>query len=120
MLTTKIPCICLWSGKHLFANKSAQELTSDPGSLLLQPGMHVQSLVAGFPSSVYETESVPNSNAQCPQCVDAQPAFFNTETLILSQRRHPYTGNPNPETPGDSVNAFLCWGDVLAIMLAGH
>ena len=82
--------------------------------------MHVQCGAAGVHLSMYELEAVPNSNAQCPQCVDAQPAFFNTETLILSQRRHPYTGNPNPETPGDSVNAFLCWGDVLAIMLAGH
>ncbi len=39
-----------------------QDLSSDPGSLLLQL-MHVQSVVAGFHWSMYETESVPNSNA---------------------------------------------------------
>ncbi len=43
------------------------------------------------------------------------PALFNPETSILIQKRHPYTGNLNSETPGDSKNAFLHWGDVLAL-----
>jgi len=42
-------------------------------------------------------------------------ALFNPETLILIQKRHPYAGNLNSETPGDSKNAFLHWGDVLGI-----
>ncbi len=41
-------------------------------------------------------------------------ALFNPETSIFIQKRHPYTGNLNSETPGDSKNAFLHCGDVLA------
>jgi len=40
-------------------------------------------------------------------------ALFNPKTSILIQKRHPYTGNLNSETSGDSKNAFLHWGDVL-------
>jgi len=29
-------------------------------------------------------------------------ARFNPKTSILVQKRHPYTGNVNSETPGDS------------------
>ena len=32
---------------------------------------------------------------------------------IAIQKRHPYTGNVNSETSGDSKNAFLHCGDVL-------
>ncbi len=40
-------------------------------------------------------------------------ALFNPETSILIQKRHPYTGNLNSETSGDSKNTFLHCGDVL-------
>ncbi len=40
-------------------------------------------------------------------------ALFNPETSALIQQRHPYTGNLNSETPGDSQNVFLYCGDVL-------
>jgi len=39
-------------------------------------------------------------------------ALFNPKTSVLIQKRHPYTGNLNSETLGDSKNAFLLWGDV--------
>ncbi len=42
-------------------------------------------------------------------------ALFKTETSILSQKRHPYTGNLNSGTSGDTKNAFLHCGDVSAI-----
>jgi len=42
-----------------------------------------------------------------------QQALFNPETSISIQKRHPYIGNLNSETLGDSKNAFLHWGDVL-------
>ena len=42
-------------------------------------------------------------------------ALFNPETPILIQKRHPYTGNLNSETSGDSKNGFLHCGDVLAV-----
>ncbi len=45
---------------------------------------------------------------------DVWSALFNPKTPILIQKRHPYTRNLNRETPGDSKNAFLHWGDVLA------
>ncbi len=44
-------------------------------------------------------------------------ALFNPETSILFQKRHPYTGNLNRETSGDSKNAFLHCGDVLATIV---
>lgn len=43
----------------------------------------------------------------------ARSALFNPNTSILIKKRHSYTGNLNSETPGDSKNAFLHWGDVL-------
>ena len=42
-------------------------------------------------------------------------ALFKTETSILSQKRHPYTGNLNSGTSGDTKNAFLHCGDVSAL-----
>jgi len=36
----------------------------------------------------------------------------NPETAIFIQKRPFYTGNLNSETPGNSKNAFLHWGDV--------
>jgi len=49
-------------------------------------------------------------------------ALFNPEPSILIQKRHPYTGNLNSETCGDSKNVFLHCGDVLdlhTMQLAG-
>ncbi len=43
-------------------------------------------------------------------------ALFNPETRISVQKRHPCTRNLNRETPGDSKNAFLHWGDVLGTL----
>ncbi len=40
-------------------------------------------------------------------------ALFNPATSTLIQKRHPYTGNLDSETAGDSKNAFLHCGDVL-------
>ena len=45
-------------------------------------------------------------------------ALFNPKTSFLIQKRHPYTGNS--ETPGDSKNAFLHWGDVLGSSTVCH
>ena len=42
-------------------------------------------------------------------------ALFNPEPAVLIQKRHPYTGDLNSETPGDSTNAFLHWGYVLGM-----
>ncbi len=42
-------------------------------------------------------------------------ALLNPETSILIQKRHSHTRNLNSETPGDSKNAFLHCGDVLAL-----
>ena len=44
-----------------------------------------------------------------------QLALFNSETSVSIQKRHPYTGNLNSETSGDSKNACLHCGDVLAL-----
>jgi len=41
-------------------------------------------------------------------------ALFNPKASVSIQKRYPYTGNLNSESPGDSKNAFLHWGDVLA------
>ena len=43
----------------------------------------------------------------------ANTAFLDPDTSILIQKRHPYTGNLNRETSGDSKNVFLLCGDVL-------
>jgi len=48
-----------------------------------------------------------------------QKALFNPKTSILIQKRHPYPGNLNRETSGDSKNAFLHCGDVLAPLKHG-
>ena len=45
-----------------------------------------------------------------------QLALFNSETSVSIQKRHPYTGNLNSETSGDSKNAFLHCGDVSALV----
>ncbi len=39
-------------------------------------------------------------------------ALLNPATSTLIQKRHPYTGNLNSETSGDSKNTFLHCGDV--------
>ena len=53
------------------------------------------------------------------QLGDNIAALLNPETSILLQKRHPYTGNLNRETSGDSKNAFLHWGDVLGLTYVG-
>ncbi len=40
-------------------------------------------------------------------------ALFNPEASIFIQKRHPYTGNLNPKTSGDSKNTFLHCANVL-------
>ncbi len=42
---------------------------------------------------------------------------LNPETPISIQKRHPYTGNLNSEMLGDSQNALLQWGGVLAVCI---
>ena len=44
-----------------------------------------------------------------------QSAHFNPKTFNLIQKCHPYTGNLNRETSGDSKDVFLHCGDVVAI-----
>ena len=41
--------------------------------------------------------------------------LFSAETSISTQKRHPYIGNPKSEMSGDSTNAFLHCGDLLAL-----
>ncbi len=41
--------------------------------------------------------------------------FSISRCLFESQQRHPFTGNLNSETPGDSTDTFLHWGDVLGM-----
>jgi len=42
-------------------------------------------------------------------------ALFNPVTSILIQKRLFYSGNLNSETPWESKNVFLHWGDVLGM-----
>ncbi len=42
-------------------------------------------------------------------------ALFNSRTSILIQKRPFKSGNLNSETPGDSRNVFLHWGNVLGV-----
>jgi len=49
-------------------------------------------------------------------CTQQLPlALFNPKTSISIQKSHPYTGNINSQTSGDSKNAFLHCQDVLAL-----
>ena len=41
--------------------------------------------------------------------------LFSAETSISTQKRHPYIGDPKSEMSGDSTNAFLHCGDLLAL-----
>ena len=43
-------------------------------------------------------------------------ALLNPEISTSIQIHHPYTGNLNSETPGDSKNTFLHCGDVLGLL----
>ncbi len=47
-------------------------------------------------------------------------ALSNPKTSVLIQKRRPYTENLNSETPGDSKNTFLHWGDVSVHCLLFH
>ena len=57
-------------------------------------------------------------NATAVLVVDIM-ALFNPEISVLIQKHHPYTGNLNSETLGDSKNAFLHRGGVLARFSCG-
>ncbi len=46
-----------------------------------------------------------------------QQALLGPEKSVSIQKRHPYTGNLNRETSGDSINVFLHCGDVLALVV---
>ncbi len=59
----------------------------------------------------------PQQSVFCDSCCLVQDALPNPKMPILSQKRDPYTGNLNSETPGDSKNAFLHCGDVLELPL---
>jgi len=52
------------------------------------------------------SDGVDDSNAE---------ALLNPETSISIQKRHPYTGNLNLETSGDSKNAFLHCQDLVGL-----
>ncbi len=77
-----------------------------------------QSLFARPIQMVDYQHSVPVCDLQCEiwlkpcQLMREVWALFNPETSISIQKRHPYTGNLNSETSGDSKNAFLHCGDV--------
>jgi len=45
----------------------------------------------------------------------AWSALSNPETTISIQKRHPYTGNLNSETSGDSKNTSLLCGNVIEL-----
>ena len=49
---------------------------------------------------------------------DLSASLFNPETSIPTQRHHPYTGSSISETSGESDNASLQCGDVLATLHA--
>ncbi len=56
-------------------------------------------------------------NARSCECNDSSVhgALFHPKTSILIQKRHPYTGNLNSETCGDSQKTCLHCGDVLGM-----
>ena len=56
-------------------------------------------------------------NARSCECNDSSVhgALSNPKTSILIQKRHPYTGNLNSETCGDSQKTCLHCGDVLGM-----
>ena len=47
-----------------------------------------------------------------PRVSGGLAALFNPKTSILVEKHHPYIANLNPDTLGDSNNAFLHCGDV--------
>ncbi len=50
-------------------------------------------------------------------CVCEHQLLFSIPTVsMFSQKHPPYHGIVNSETPGDSQNAFLHWGDVLGLL----
>ncbi len=55
---------------------------------------------------------------ELPPCLTQKrhATLFNPKTSDLTQKRHPYTGNLNPETSENSKNAFLHCGGVLGIL----
>ncbi len=67
----------------------------------------------GLSKTPIKSQAVASASAARSLILPDLNALFNPETSILIQKRHPYTGNLNSETLGDSKNAFLHWGDVL-------
>jgi len=64
------------------------------------------------------SQSLTHGMTWLPSLLIMASALFNPETSISIQKRHPYTGNLNSETSGDSQNAFLHCGDVSATLKA--
>ncbi len=62
--------------------------------------MHNNNLVSGTARDVWRRSS--ETTGCAVQYCRVQKALWDTETPILIQKRHPYTGNLNSETPGDS------------------
>ncbi len=62
---------------------------------------------ADAPYNAKHCHEIPN------RYIGSTASSVQSETAILFQKCHPYTGNPNRETSGDSTNAFLDWGHVL-------
>ncbi len=62
---------------------------------------------------ILEVMSTASCSLLAPFGAPVHTALFNPKTTTLVQKRHPYTGNLNSETPGDSKNALLHCEDVL-------
>ena len=52
-----------------------------------------------------------------PANVQEASRSFQSQNVYFIQKHPFYSGNPNSETPGDSKNAFLYWGDVIDLSL---
>jgi len=89
------------------------------GSAAVARGLTVlQDVSAAFPLSCLFFIALTNckTNRAVVEGMSKEPnELFSILKLVLIQKRHPYTGNLNSETPGDSKNAFLHWGDVLDV-----
>jgi len=75
--------------------------------------------VAGLAALRPTTHTAVSALEHCLQNDQVYPRYalslslLNPKTSITLQERPSYSGNLNSETPGDSTNAFLHWGDVL-------
>lgn len=60
-----------------------------------------------YATQVHVYTLTPHRFTHICMCAEQRMALFIPETSILLQNRHPYTGNLNSETFGDSQNTFL-------------